>query len=76
MDKKIVKKKRAKAFPACNSHKDCFANKDSKCVCLSDNDFGKKDCPFYKPNTEVNMDEIRASCKLYAESHGGSGKEA
>ena len=34
--------------PNCEKHKDCFANRNGKCICLIDNDFGDKDCPFYK----------------------------
>ena len=54
MDKKNTKKRRTnEKFPACNKHMDCFANKNSRCICLNDNDFGKKDCPFYKTESEV-----------------------
>lgn len=35
--------------PACRKHMDCFANRDGRCSCLTDNGFGKRDCPFYKP---------------------------
>ena len=44
----------AKPFMKCsNPKKDCFANKNDACRCLSDTSFkdkdGKKiDCPFYK----------------------------
>jgi Fe-S-cluster containining protein len=55
---------------------DCFANKDGRCVSLKDNNFGGRDCPFYKSNKEVSRDEIEASCRAYAESHGGENKEA
>lgn len=72
MDKKTVKKRGGKAFPSCNTHKDCFAHKDGRCVCLNDNDFGGRDCPFYKSGSRTSMDEIRAACRLYAEAHGGS----
>lgn len=34
--------------PICDKHTDCFANHGGRCVCLIDNDFGSKDCPFYK----------------------------
>ena len=75
MKKNTGKGRKKHAFPACNIHTDCFAHKDGKCVCLSENDFGKRDCSFYKPDTEADMDEIMAECKAYAETHGGSGKE-
>ena len=68
--------KRQRAFPPCTKHGDCFAlNRDGRCVSLSDNDFGRGDCPFYKPDTEADMDGIRAACRAYAQSHGGCGKE-
>ncbi len=63
--------KKSVGRPACNKHSDCYANKKGSCVCLSDNDFGKRDCPFYKPNNEANLEQINAECKVYAQSHGG-----
>lgn len=27
----------------------CFANGDGFCKILTDNDFGKRECPFFKP---------------------------
>ena len=32
----------------CSGHKDCFANTNGYCTCLMNNDFGGRDCPFYK----------------------------
>ena len=50
-------------FPDCDS--DCFASKDGRCVCLSDNDFGYS-CPFYQPESdEVNMDAIERAVRSY-----------
>jgi hypothetical protein len=40
----------------CEEHTDCFANSHGKCICLSDNDFGDKDCPFYKNREKRNME--------------------
>ncbi len=37
----------------CARHGDCFANQDGRCACLKDNDFGGRDCPFYKPADTV-----------------------
>ena len=34
--------------PICDMHLDCFANSDGRCECLIMNDFGDRDCPFYK----------------------------
>lgn len=50
-----------RVFPVCGLHRDCFANKDGRCICLSDNDFGKKDCPFYKNKTEAENE--RRACR-------------
>ena len=58
----------------CSRHMDCFANKKGKCVCLKDNNFGDRDCPFYKSNTEISMEEIEAECDAYAAAHGGESK--
>ena len=35
-------------FPRCDRHMDCFANICGECMCLWNNDFGERDCPFYK----------------------------
>ncbi len=55
--------------PVCEMHADCFANKDGMCTCLNNTDF-KKDCPFYKPKSEISMEQIDADCAMYAETHG------
>lgn len=59
----------------CDMHTDCFANRDGRCACLKDNNFGGRDCPFYKSNEETSMDQINADCAAYAASHGGAGSE-
>lgn len=33
----------------CKAHRDCFANRAGICACLKNNDFGRRECPFYKP---------------------------
>jgi hypothetical protein len=45
-----------KTEPACN-REDCFACVDGKCVLLNNNDFGKRECPFYKTNDKINNTE-------------------
>ena len=65
-----MKSKQTTVRAKCDMHPDCFAYKDGICVCLSRNDFDG-DCPFYKPNTEVSMEEIREECRAYAELHRG-----
>ncbi|EOT27658.1 hypothetical protein C805_01766 [Eubacterium sp. 14-2] len=41
------------AMQGCRAHNDCFANRGGVCTCLKDNDFGGRDCPFYKPADTV-----------------------
>lgn len=43
----------------CTRHRDCFANQEGRCACLKDNDFGGKDCPFYKPADTVRKEQRR-----------------
>ena len=42
-------------FPICN-REDCFANLDGKCVLLLDNDFGNRECPFYKTKKQAEAE--------------------
>jgi hypothetical protein len=56
--------------PKCDKHDDCFALKDGKCLCLNSSDFGEKECPFYKPNSVLSMEYIKAECRFYADTHG------
>lgn len=43
----------------CRMHRDCFANRGGVCTCLKDNDFGGRDCPFYKPAGTVREGQRR-----------------
>ena len=43
----------------CTRHRDCFANQEGWCACLKDNDFGGRDCPFYKPADTVRKEQRR-----------------
>ena len=43
----------------CRAHSDCFANSGGVCTCLKDNDFGGRDCPFYKPADTVRKENRR-----------------
>lgn len=49
----------ADKMPECRMHKDCFGNRGGRCVCLKNNDFGGRDCPFYKPADTVQEDHRR-----------------
>lgn len=46
---------KSKGLPRCTAHRDCFANKNGVCVCLGDNDFHGKDCPFSRPRRSVTQ---------------------
>ena len=46
-------------MPECRTHGDCFANRGGVCTCLKDNDFGGRDCPFYKPADTGREDRRR-----------------
>lgn len=48
--------------PLCTAHPDCHAWSDGRCMALEDNNFGGRDCPFYK-NRTVNMEQRRAGLK-------------
>ena len=39
--------KHQKICPACDIAR-CFANENGKCELLTDNDFGERECPFFK----------------------------
>lgn len=41
----------------CKAHRDCFANRDGACACLKNNDFGRRDCPFYKTADAVKKEQ-------------------
>ena len=60
----------------CSMHMDCFANRDGRCGCLKDNDFGGRDCPFYKSSRDMSREEINAACDAYAQTHGGGQSES
>ena len=56
-------------MPECRMHKDCFANRGGRCVCLKSNDFGGRGCPFYKPAAAVReeKDGRRSGGKMYGD---------
>ena len=47
------------AMQGCRAHGDCFANRGGVCTCLKDNDFGGRDCPFYKSAGTVREGQCR-----------------
>ena len=50
--------------PACA--KDCFACTDGKCCILTDNDFGERECPFYKTWDRVKREQRAGLERLVA----------
>lgn len=59
----------ADKMPECRMHKDCFGNRGGRCACLKNNDFGTRDCPFYKPAEAVleEKDGRRNGGKVYGD---------
>ena len=55
---------KSKGLPHCTAHRDCFANKDDVCVCLGDNDFHGKDCPFFKITAQCDADRQKSYERL------------
>ena len=39
-----------KVYPKCNTHIDCFANKDGYCIALKLEGFSEEGCVFFKQN--------------------------
>ena len=42
--------------PICN-REDCFGCKEGKCIVLAKNNFGKRDCPFFKTKEQAAKDK-------------------
>lgn len=47
--------------PICNKD-ECAAHKEGHCVILIDNNFGDRDCPFFKTNEQVKKE--KAYCMM------------
>lgn len=47
--------KRIEEHPRCDL-RDCFANHNGTCNCLSNADFTKKKCSFYKPKKDYKTE--------------------
>lgn len=48
----------------CSMHKDCFANVDGKCICLTDNNFKNNKCSFYKRKTQLAAEQRQIKKRL------------
>ncbi len=55
----------ADVMPECRRHGDCFANQGGRCACLKNNDFGGRDCPFYKPADTVRKEQGRQNGGMF-----------
>lgn len=45
---------------------DCFAYKDGGCSALTDSDFGKRKCPFFKTKEQVETEREAAEKRMRA----------
>ena len=59
----------------CLDKKDCFANADGYCICLTNNDFGGRRCSFYKTKTKAATERKKVEKQL-TESILGSADHA
>lgn len=48
---------------------DCFANRDGKCMALSETRFIKRECPFYR--TDISFDEQMKEAWAYTGKKDG-----
>ncbi len=49
--------------PSCDK-RECFACHDGKCIALTDNKFGKRECPFFKSAERIALEERERKLKL------------
>ena len=49
-----------KVYPKCNTHIDCFANKDGYCIALKLENFSDVSCPFYKTKQEAEEARLKS----------------
>lgn len=53
-----------KNLPSCNRD-DCFAHKDGKCVLLTSNCFGERECPFFKTKEQAEAESKKYFKNIY-----------
>ncbi len=51
-------------LPKCNTHLDCFANKEGSCIALKSEGFSDANCTFYKTKEEVEEARIASYRRL------------
>lgn len=44
-------------FPVCEAYPDCHAWQEGRCICLRDNCFGERECPFYKKRSKNRREQ-------------------
>lgn len=71
-----------KDFPKCNTHIDCFANKDGYCIALKLENFSDVACPFYKTKQAAEEARLKSFGHLVEigredliEKYGGRNKD-
>lgn len=71
-----------KDFPKCNTHIDCFANKDDRCIALKLENFSDVACPFYKTKHAAEEARLKSFGHLVEigredliEKYGGRNKD-
>lgn len=53
--------------PSCSRY-NCFAYDNGKCVILRDNDFGRRECPFFKTQRQLDREEEKRKAAEKVES--------
>ena len=54
-------KKTTEVDPPYCKRADCFANREGRCYCLVDNDFGERPCPFFKTPERLDRERRMAA---------------
>lgn len=57
---KVTNSKYKVEFPDCRKRK-CFGYSEGKCTILSDNNFGKRECPFFKTQSQIDRENEAVS---------------
>ena len=53
-----------KDFPKCNTHIDCFANKEGYCIALKSEGFSDVACTFYKTKEDAEEARLKSFRRL------------
>lgn len=54
-------------FEDCKDRQDCFANKNGRCICLTDTKSYMDKCPFYKTSDAARAERMDGYNKLFSE---------